>query len=90
MGVIYQLDNYVTFFNEKSQDLTPQLTKSRGQSYLLLIAKSSEHSLQVSVELISFSRFDIGQPDNRGRILEFAPVLWKSPEPITLTELYII
>ena len=52
MGVIYELDNYVTFFKEKTKDLTPQSTKSRGQSYLLFILNSSEHSLQVFLSLL--------------------------------------
>ena len=37
MDMIYELDNYVTFFKEKSKDLTCQLTKTLNQNYLLLI-----------------------------------------------------
>ena len=46
MDIIHQLDNYVTFFEEQSKHRTAQLTKRLGQSYLLFIANSSEHSLE--------------------------------------------
>ena len=76
MGIIYQLDHYVTFFKEKkkNKDRTSQLTKSRGQSYLLFF------SLLVLVHLI-----DIGQADNRRKIFQFA----KSTATIISLGLYI-
>ena len=52
MGMIYELDKYVTFFKEKTKDLTPQLTKRLGQSYLLSIFNTSEHSLEVFLSLL--------------------------------------
>ena len=52
MGTIYELDNYVTFFKEKTKDITSQFTKRLGQSYLLLILNSSEHRLEVFLSLL--------------------------------------
>ena len=57
MGMIYELDKYVTFFKEKTKDLTPQLTKRLGQTYLLLILNSSEHSLEVFLSLLVLFHF---------------------------------
>ena len=57
MGMIYEIDNYVTFFTEKTKDLTPQFTKRLGQSYLLLILNSSEHSLEVFLSLLVLVHF---------------------------------
>ena len=57
MGMIYELDRYVTFFKEKTKDLTPQLTKRLGQGYLLLILNSSEHSLEVFLRLLVLVHF---------------------------------
>ena len=57
MGMTYQLDKYVTFFKEKTKDLTSQLTKSRDQSYLLFIPNSSEHSLEVFLSLLVLAHF---------------------------------
>ena len=52
MGIIYELDNYVAFFKGKTKDLTSQLTKRLGQSYLPFILNSSEHSLEVFLSLL--------------------------------------
>ena len=57
MGMIYELDKYVTFFKEKTKDLTPQLTKRLGQIYLLLTLNSSEHSLEVFLSLLVLVHF---------------------------------
>ena len=57
MGIIYELDKYVTLFKEKSKDVAPQLTKSRGQSYLLFILNSSEHNLEVVFSLFVLVHF---------------------------------
>ena len=57
MGMIYKLDDYVTFFKQKTKDLTSQLTKKLGQSYLLLIPNSSEHSLEVFLNLLVLVHF---------------------------------
>ena len=57
MGMIYDLDKYVTFFKEKTKDLTSQLTKMLGQSYLLLILNFSEHSLEVFFSLLVLVHF---------------------------------
>ena len=51
MGMIYELDNYVAFFKEETKDLTSQVSKRLGQSYLLLILNSSEHSFKVFLSL---------------------------------------
>ena len=56
-GMIYELDKYVTFFKEKTKDVTPQLTKKLGQSYLLLILHSSEHSLEVFLSFLVLVHF---------------------------------
>ena len=50
--MIYELDNYATFLKEKTKDQTSQLTKMLNQSYLLLIVKSSENSLEVFLSLL--------------------------------------
>ena len=52
MGTIYELDNCVTFFKEKTKDLTSQLTKRHGQRYLLFILNSLEHGLEVLLSLL--------------------------------------
>ena len=52
IGMIYELDNYVAFFKEKTKDLISQLTKRLGQSYLLFILNSSKHSLEVFLSLL--------------------------------------
>ena len=52
MVMIYELDNCVTFFKEKTKDLTSQLTKRLGHSYLLFILNSSEHRLEVFLSLL--------------------------------------
>ena len=57
MGMIYELDKYIAFFKEKTKDLTSQLTKGLGQSYLLLILNSSEHSLEVFLNLLVLVHF---------------------------------
>ena len=46
MGIIYQLDNYVTLFEEQSKRRISQPTKRLGQSYLLFIVNPSEHNLE--------------------------------------------
>ena len=51
MGLIYEFDNYVTFFKEKTADLTFQLTKMLNQSCLFFI-NSSEKSLEVLLSLL--------------------------------------
>ena len=57
MGMIYELNKYVTFFKEKTKDLTPQLTKRLGRGYVLLILSSSEHSLEVFLSLLVLVHF---------------------------------
>ena len=57
MGMIYELDTYVTFFKEKTKNLTSQITKRLGLNYLLLILNSSEHSLEVFFSLLVLAHF---------------------------------
>ena len=57
MGIIYELDNYVAFFKEKTKDLTSQFTKKLGESYLILIFNSSESNLEVFLNLLVLVNF---------------------------------
>ena len=57
MGMSHELDNYATFFKEKTKKLTSQLTKKLGQSYLLLILNSLEHSLEVFLSFLVLVHF---------------------------------
>ena len=57
MSMTYKLDNYVAFFKEKIKDLTSQITKTLGQTYLLLILKSSEHNHEVFSILLVLVHF---------------------------------
>ena len=52
MGMIYELDNYVVFFKEKSKDLTSQFTMRLNQSYLPFILNSSENTLEIFLSLL--------------------------------------